>query len=360
MATTVQAATLLCWLPALAGGATATGPESRPTCASQSPDPTAPPLGRLSHCCFSPAAASCATAADCALAGECVEGRCACDAGWKDPPGGGTPCSAFDLLPADPAQPGYRNESWPSWGGHPVQWPKAEGGDGLWHLFTPQFANGCEVDEWIHNSFVVHAVGDSPTGPWRHHDVSIPVWSHGSQAVINPVDGTWLLFFVGGWHYPPTQWASCRPHNHTVPWPVEPPGPGLPAVGDCGPKQNAGCGIRVATSPSPFGPWAISDVKFAEDARPSAKSLTCARSDPAPSILENGTTFLAFGSGGCVGGLETIGVARAESWNSTFRFTSPTGAAIAETSQFSCPTGQLAEDPHLFRNERGWHLIAHG
>eukprot|EP01045_Picozoa_sp_COSAG04_P022154 COSAG04_NODE_2465_length_4080_cov_2.309219_1_plen_32_part_10 len=30
---TVQAATLLCWLPALAGGAT--GPESRPTCASQ-------------------------------------------------------------------------------------------------------------------------------------------------------------------------------------------------------------------------------------------------------------------------------------------------------------------------------------
>ena len=77
-----------------------------------------------------------------------MEGRCACDAGWKDPPGGGTPCSAFDLLPADPARPGYRNESWPSWGGHPVQWPKADGGDGRWHLFTPQFANGCEVDEW--------------------------------------------------------------------------------------------------------------------------------------------------------------------------------------------------------------------
>ena len=124
----------------------------------------------------------CASDMDCALAGSCAaDGKCVCDAGWKTPDGGGTPCSAFDLLPADPAAPGYRNDSWPSWGGHPVLWPKGKGsrggGDGKWHLFTPQFANGCEVDAWIKNSFVVHAVGDSPVGPWRHHDVAIPVWA---------------------------------------------------------------------------------------------------------------------------------------------------------------------------------------
>ena len=45
------------------------------------------------------------------------------------------PREALDLLPANPAWPGYQNESWPSWGGHLVQWPKTEGGDGLWHLF---------------------------------------------------------------------------------------------------------------------------------------------------------------------------------------------------------------------------------
>ena len=82
----------------------------------------------------------------------------------------------------------------------------------------------------------MHAVGDSPTGPWHHHDVSIPVWAHGSQAVQEPRTGEWLLFFVGGWHYPPTEWASCEPGRANVSWPVEPAGPGLGPVGDCGPK----------------------------------------------------------------------------------------------------------------------------
>ena len=75
---------------------------------------------------------------DCALAGDCIKGRCSCDAGWKDPEDGGTPCSAFDLLPVDQEKPGYKNESWPSWGGHPVFWSTKVGGDDQWHLFTPQ------------------------------------------------------------------------------------------------------------------------------------------------------------------------------------------------------------------------------
>lgn len=87
--------------------------------------------------------ASCRSRLDCALS-PCVHGKCVCKPGWKNPESlTGTPCSAFDLLPADPANPGYRNASWPSWGGHPVFWPAASGGDGRWHLFTPQFANEC-------------------------------------------------------------------------------------------------------------------------------------------------------------------------------------------------------------------------
>jgi pectin methylesterase-like acyl-CoA thioesterase len=90
----------------------------------------------------------CTTPMDCALSGSCVAGRCLCDSGWTSPPEGGTPCSVFDLLPADPAAEGYRNTSWPSWGGHPVQWSAGPGADRKWHLFTPQFANGCTVDNW--------------------------------------------------------------------------------------------------------------------------------------------------------------------------------------------------------------------
>jgi|TARA_B110000208_G_scaffold96978_2_gene121374 hypothetical protein len=131
------------------------------------------------------------------------------------------------------------------------------------------------------------------------------------------------------------------------------PTPGLGPVGDCGPKQNAGCGIRVASSASPFGPWTISEVKFSGDATP---DLLDGRSDPAPYILPNGTMLIAFGSGS--NGLETIGVARASRWNATFVFTS--GKPIADVATFQCPTGQLAEDANLWWDgKRGWHIIAH-
>ena len=49
--------------------------------------------------------------------------------------------------------------------------------------------------------------------------------------------------------------------------------------------------------------------------------------------------MLAFGCGGCDGGLETIGVARAPRWNATYTFTSP--HPIATPSDFGCPTGQV-------------------
>eukprot|EP01052_Picozoa_sp_SAG31_P013166 SAG31_NODE_786_length_12098_cov_15.117446_14_plen_100_part_01 len=51
----------------------------------------------------SAAAAKCSSDLDCALAGSCgADGACRCDPGWKTPGDGGTPCSAFDILPANP------------------------------------------------------------------------------------------------------------------------------------------------------------------------------------------------------------------------------------------------------------------
>jgi len=171
---------------------------------------------------------------------------------------------------------------------------------------------------------------------------------------------------VGGWHYPESDWVKCTPDNASIAWPVEPKGPGLPPTKDgCGPPPlNAGCGIRLAHAKSPFGPWTIDDVAFSDTATTGGatpdKALTCARSDPSPTVLPDGSVALAFGSGGCVGGLETVGVARAASWNkTTFHFTS--AHAIADVSTFHCPTGQLAEDANLWHGGagRGWHVIAH-
>jgi hypothetical protein len=189
--------------------------------------------------------------------------------------------------------------------------------------------------------------------------------------VLHP-DGTWLLYFVGGWHYPAKTWANCSSTGGAVPvppsqwawdgstpWPPAPPGPGLGNTTDgCGPTENAGCGIRLAHSRSPFGPWVLQDVVFSDEgAHPANTShgLDCSRSDPAPYVLPNGTVLLAFGSGDCHGGMETIGVARTEDWRHK-PFALVTGNPISE---LPCPCN-FAEDANLWFDGKGWHIIAHG
>jgi len=280
--------------------------------------------------------------------------------GVPDTADGGTPCSAFDVAATEPLHPGYRNESWPSWGGRPVRWPASEGGDDKWHLFTPQFAEHCSVDNWVKNSFVVHAVGSGPTGPWTSTDVALPVWAHGSQAVRHP-DGTWLLWFVGGWHYPPAEWKNCSGSPWVEPpvtsslWPPPASGPGLPATPDgCGPAKNAGCGIRFASSSTPFGPWSVHDV---EVTNANASNLG-ARSDPSPVALADGSVYVAFGAEPVDDPYETVGLMWAAHWRGPY---SLIGGEIAQPSALHCPTGNLAEDPYLWHDgKRGWHLIAHG
>lgn len=273
-----------------------------------------------------------------------------------DPPdNGGPPCSRMALGPADPERPGYRNASWPSWGGHPIKWTHGPGADQRWHLFTPQFANECNVDKWINSSFVVHAVGDSPVGPWSYSEVTLPPFSHGPQAVLDPVTSEWVLYFVGGWNTKASSWPNCSmPSSRPYPTPAR--GPGLPGTPDgCGPRTNAGCGLRMAVSTSPFGPWEIHEIKVSNGNQ--SLPLGCDRADAAPYVLPNRSVVVAFGAGGCQGGLETIGVMRADTWRGPYALTSLEPIASAD----GCPTAQLAEDPAIWHDgRRGWHLIAHG
>jgi hypothetical protein len=217
---------------------------------------------------------ACNSDIDCSFNGDCVSGICHCDSGWTNPPacidpiGGcstGPPCSFFDLEGADPANPGYKNDSWPSWGGHPQFWNSSKGGDDKWHLFTAQFADECNVDKWINNSFVSHSTSEKPNGPWHFEDISLPPWAHGPQISLTP-DGTWLLFFTGGWYTQSDTWANCSsPFSDHRPNPGLGPGLG-PTPDGCGPARiggkNAGCGIRLATATKPSGPWTVQDITF--------------------------------------------------------------------------------------------------
>lgn len=292
--------------------------------------------------------------------GDCISGECVCDPGFTNPVDGGVQCSAFDLGPAAPEQPGYLNDSWPTWGGRPVFYSAAQGGDNLWHLFTAQFAEHCNVDNWVKNSFVAHVVGKTPRGPWTHLDVAIPVFSHAPQVVRHP-DGTWLLWFVGGWHYPSHDWKNCSDAPWVLPpvdgklWPPPGLGPGEPATPDgCGPTENAGCGIRLATSHSPYGPWTIHNVTLTNG----NASWACSRSVPSPVAMPDGSVYVAFGAEPCNNSYETVGIMRADHWSKPFTILAE---PIALPNTFHCPTGDLAEDPYLWHDgKRGWHLIMHG
>jgi hypothetical protein len=90
------------------------------------------------------------------------------------------------LAPAAPlSQQLYRNSSLSSWGGN-VLHAGDEGDIYAYHLFAAGFTNGCGLSGWESNSFVLHAVSQSPVGPFEFHDVALPVWHHNPQAIRAP------------------------------------------------------------------------------------------------------------------------------------------------------------------------------
>eukprot|EP01060_Flectonema_neradi_P024081 TRINITY_DN3260_c1_g1_i1.p1 TRINITY_DN3260_c1_g1~~TRINITY_DN3260_c1_g1_i1.p1 ORF type:complete len:396 (+),score=44.20 TRINITY_DN3260_c1_g1_i1:60-1190(+) len=286
---------------------------------------------------------TCEGAIDCALNGDCVNGDCSCDAGWENPPNlkqGQYGCSITSFKPVNEGNEGYRNTTSESWGISPVFNPN----DGLWHIFTAQFSGGCPVNSWITNSYVFHAHGPTPLGPWTGSDVAINIFAHNPQVVLHP-DGTWILFFIGGWHYPVSMRQNCTTSEI---YPEAASGPGMPGTADgCGPKPaNVGCGVRMATSNSPYGPWDIKDIQVANYNQ--SMPADCMKTNPSPMLLKNGSLVLAFNGGFCHGGDETIAVMMAKSYKDPF--------VINHTP---LKPGAFCEDPTIFETERGYHVLGH-
>ena len=53
-----------------------------------------------------------------------------------------------------------------------------EGDDGKFHGFFAGFVNACGIGGWEVNSEVIHAISDSPGGPFTFSDVALPTWHH--------------------------------------------------------------------------------------------------------------------------------------------------------------------------------------
>jgi hypothetical protein len=81
-------------------------------------------------------------------------------------------------------------------------------------------SNHCGLSVWQHQSTVVKATSDSPSGPFIHEKLVIPPQAHNPYYVQDPVTKTHLIYHIGGGDNPETPshpFLNCT--NGTTPLP---------------------------------------------------------------------------------------------------------------------------------------------
>ena len=277
------------------------------------PWPTMPPT---------PPFAGCVDDWDCALAGDCVDGKCKCDAWAKGPQ-----CTTLNLLPVDTdvassdgVTMGYHHPTFSSWGGRSELWSKAEGGDGKWHGFVSEILCNTSVDAnkgvrcglqpWQTSSQSTHVVADAPVGPYSRVGVALPREAHDTTIKRGP-NGEWLLYHVIGNSPAHVAWAS-----------------------------------------SPHGPWSpVMDANNPNAPRDVGGSST---NDPSPTLLANGSMLMVYRSSDSRAepcSHEAVFARRCDGgWNASEANCSPPLLTYLHT----------AEDPGVWRTRRGWHMLVNG
>lgn len=119
-------------------------------------------------------ARACRTAHDCAFAGECVSGRCVCNAHWS-----GANCTVLNVQPAAVGAGGLHRINSSSWGGSVVWDPDAR----VWRMFFADMELHCGLDTWKRNSRIGIATSANATGPFTFDanataSIAERSWSH--------------------------------------------------------------------------------------------------------------------------------------------------------------------------------------
>eukprot|EP00756_Hemistasia_phaeocysticola_P009569 Hpha_TRINITY_DN14918_c0_g1::TRINITY_DN14918_c0_g1_i1::g.142967::m.142967 len=184
---------------------------------------------------------ACKADTDCWINGDCIEGKCRCDQGWR-----GENCQVLDLAPApDPKKGSYvAPGGTSSWGLGVVRDPEG----GLYHGYVSEFAHGCKLGSWGTNSYINHIVAQSPSGPWEQRGVAVGAWAHNARPIYSKSDRRWVLFHIAG---PP------RPRMEKCGGPAGPPG-----GGDIQGPRSQGMAdqawpFNIRHSSSPDGPWEV-------------------------------------------------------------------------------------------------------
>ena len=252
-----------------------------------------------------------------------ASGACACSPGWA-----GANCSELSLLPAvafqsqtyfHPAS-AAGNFTDNSWG---ISVSRDDNGK-LWHGFMTELEGNCSLSSYSVASRILHLVAPSPQGPWTVDGVALAAFAHNPQ-VVRDIDGAWLHFHIG-LQQPP----ACNPVCV---------GGKSPNTTGCNPSDKNSHGTGVARAVSPYGPW--ERVPYI---------LPNNETNPSAVVLPNGTILVT--ARRWLGG---VPIYMANSWAGPYTLL-PLVSVV--------PVGEgdpavFDEDPYLWQNEFGWHMLTH-
>merc|ERR1712241_1009492 len=285
---------------------------------------------------------SCQTEDDCSLLGECTNGKCICDPGWK-----GEKCGQVDLLPAS-RYGGYRNESMSSWGGYSIKIREE------WHMFASGMSHNCPLHDFMANSMTIHATSKTPGGPYKLEDISLPEFHH--SVSVMQVNKTTLALVTEGITTNGSSIRHCE-SNSSI--------PSVDSYTDLGPDDDTDLGpddymgISISNS-GPHGPWKEHFIWKANLSN--REEWNCNVSNPSPIVFPNGTVLLMYRAVPCIPQHDRV----PKCVNETADLCQHQGIAIADSidGEFRDRNGFMPElsgneDAVFFRTRRGFAAMFH-
>ena len=245
----------------------------------------------------------------------------------------------FHHLAQAPRTPAFESEGYWVWGSSVIK-----GNDGKYHMFVSRFPKSLPFHPgWMVASEIVHAISDTPEGPYKFSDIALP--ARGAQywdgrSTHNPrileYQNKYYLIYMGSTH----PFANPTYDQLTLdsPWCT---------VG----RSNKRIGLAIADSP--YGPWKRFDEPILKTKPNTFYSFLV--SNPSPIIQEDGSVMMIFKGRTYVGDDKfsdmALGMAYAPSIEGPYTVLN-NGQPIFQVD------GQgEAEDPFLWKDSRGYHAI---
>lgn len=245
----------------------------------------------------------------------------------------------FHNLGKAPRTPAFQCEGYWVWGSSVIQ-----GDDGKYHMYVSRFPKSLPFHPgWMVVSEIVHAISPTPEGPYKFSDVALP--ARGAQywdgrSTHNPrifkYNHKYYLIYMGSTH--PFEEPSYEELTLDSKWCI---------VG----RANKRVGLAVADSP--YGPWKRLDEPILKTEPNTFYSYLT--SNPSPVVRKDGSVLMIFkGRAHTENGRYSnmaLGIASAPSIEGPYTVQNDKKPIFQVEGQ-----GE-AEDPFLWEDERGFHII---